>query len=247
MDFQRKAPEMSFSIPGFIPQAAVLMEFLKQQTSEQLAQGLGISPALAKTNQLRFQQWSKDHNLDNAKPAIFAYQGDVYQGLNVWDFSLEDILFAQRHLRIISGLYGLLRPLDLIKPYRLEMGSATGWPELRNLYLFWDKLVTKAIFADLDQTEPACIIHLASHEYFRVFKPKTRKVEIIQPSFLEYRNGKYISISFFAKKARGMMSSFLIKNRISDPEQLKSFDLDGYHFNAKRSLGLQWVFTRNES
>jgi cytoplasmic iron level regulating protein YaaA (DUF328/UPF0246 family) len=208
---------------------------------------MSISDKLGELNHHRFATWKTPFSHSNAKQALFAFQGDVYTGMNAEKFSAEDIVFAQRHLRMLSGLYGLLRPLDLMQPYRLEMGTSFQNSRGKNLYEFWGDTITKAINQQLKTLESSLVINLASHEYFNSVKPKLLKAEIITPVFKDQKNGEYKIISFFAKKARGMMSAYIIQNRITEPEHIKQFDVAGYHFAASQSSEREWIFTRDES
>ncbi|RYZ87869.1 MAG: peroxide stress protein YaaA, partial [Moraxellaceae bacterium] len=182
----------------------------------------------------------------NAKQALFAFQGDVYTGMQAETFSSKDIHFAQQHLRILSGLYGLLRPLDLMQAYRLEMGTSFHNARGKNLYEFWDDTITKAVNKQLKVLQSSVVINLASHEYFSAIKPKLLKAEIITPVFKDQKNGQYKIISFFAKKARGMMAAYIIQKRITTPEAIKKFDTAGYCFDPALSTKQEWVFTREE-
>jgi cytoplasmic iron level regulating protein YaaA (DUF328/UPF0246 family) len=201
---------------------------------------------LGALNYDRFARWKTPFKQNNAKQALFAFQGDVYTGMQAETFSADDIRFAQQHLRILSGLYGLLRPLDLMQAYRLEMGTSFANSQGKNLYEFWDKTITLALNKQLKAINSSVVINLASQEYFSSVKPDLLKADIITPVFKDKKNGQYKIISFFAKKARGMMSAYIIKNRILTPEAIRKFDVAGYKFNKAMSCERDWVFTREE-
>ncbi|MGB2375655.1 MAG: peroxide stress protein YaaA, partial [Porticoccaceae bacterium] len=208
---------------------------------------MGLSDKLGALNYERFQEWQLPFSTDNAKQAILAFKGDVYQGLDAENMSSEELNWAQDNLRILSGLYGLLRPLDLMQPYRLEMGTKFANNRGANLYQFWGDIITKQLNKLLAASPKSALINLASNEYFKSVQPKDLEAEIITPVFMDQKGDKYKIISFFAKRARGLMSAFIIKNKITDPQQLKTFDVDGYRFNAAMSEGNKWVFCRAES
>jgi len=192
----------------------------------------------------RYQDWQPSFTTDNAKQALLAFKGDVYTGLQAEEMSEDDLQWAQNHLRILSGLYGLLRPLDLMQPYRLEMGTKFANAGGKNLYEFWGEKITEGLNAELAKQPTPVLINLASNEYFKAVKPKVLNAEIITPVFKDWKNDKYKIISFFAKKARGLMSQYIIKNRIEDAEQIKQFALAGYQYNEAMSSAKEWVFTR---
>ncbi|MGB0431700.1 MAG: peroxide stress protein YaaA, partial [Bacteroidia bacterium] len=218
---------------------------LKKMSAKKIGDLMSISKDLSKLNQERFLNWDTNFTIQNGKPAIQAFKGDVYLGLNVQSFTQEDIGFANNHLRILSGLHGVLKPLDLIKPYRLEMGTKLPVLRKKNLYEFWQPEVTERLNGFLNDLETEYLINLASDEYFNVIDTSKLKATIIKPSFKDYKNGKYKVLSFFAKKARGTMSAFIIKNRITKPDDIKGFNEDGYLFNQELSNNTEWVFTRN--
>ncbi len=197
-------------------------------------------------NSERFLNWHLPFTPENAKPAILAFRGDVYTGIDADSLSTEDFYFAQKHLRILSGLYGVLRPLDLIQAYRLEMGTKLKNSRGKNLYEFWGNKITEYLNHELSSHKNMTLINLASNEYWSVVKPAMLQTQVITPVFKDEKNGQYKIISFFAKKARGMMVAFMLKNKIEQAEDLKAFDREGYQFNAKMSKGNEWVFTRKE-
>lgn len=205
---------------------------------------MNINDALAETNYDRYQNWEPDFNLNVARQAIATFRGDVYLGINVKSYSEEDFKTAQKYVRILSGLHGLLKPLDLIRPYRLEMGTMLKIGRASNLYEFWGEKILNSILSEPAYKEDHTIINLASQEYFNAVSVKGFQGRIITPVFKEYKNGSYRPIHIFLKKARGYMTSYIVKNRVTDPDSLKLFDWEGYEYNDKLSEGNTWVFTR---
>jgi uncharacterized protein len=228
----------------FLPEAEKIVSVMKKKKPAQLAKLMNISPKLAELNFQRFQEWSLPFSLENSWQSVLMFNGDVYQGLKAETFTASDFEIAQQKLRILSGVYGLLKPLDLIQPYRLEMGTNVSVARKKNLYDFWKVKITAKINQELEQTDQKLLINLASNEYFSAIDTKKLKARIITPSFKENKNGKYQMVSFFAKRARGLMSRFIIQNNISDPEEIKAFDCEGYYFNNQLSGENDWVFTR---
>ena len=203
-----------------------------------------ISDSLAELNHRRYAEWQADANEDNARAAIFAFKGDVYQGLDAQSLGARDLNFAQKHLRVLSGLHGLLRPLDLIQPYRLEMGTRLTTRRGSNLYQFWGDKVTDNINKALAQQTSKVLVNLASNEYYKVVQPARIMGQILNINFKELRDGKYRFVSFSAKKARGLMARYMIDNRITQPDQLRQFDVENYAFNDALSSEDEWIFTR---
>ncbi len=240
LDFNTIIPVDTVSIPHFLKDSDYLAGKLSKLKISALGPLLDISPKLAQLNAERFASWKTA----TLKQAIYAYNGDVYDGLDAKTLTYEEIEFAQNRLRIISGLYGLLRPLDMIKPYRIDMGTSFQTPKGENLYKYWGDRVTDHLKKSLKESGSNILINLASQEYFKVINTKKLKARIITPSFKDRSNDTYVMISFFAKKARGMMSRFIIHNQISDYEMLVGFDSGGYHYNHGLSKGDNWVFTR---
>jgi uncharacterized protein len=240
LNFERKAPFEVATFPHFAKDADYLAGKLKKLKSNELGALMDISPKLAQLNAERYAIWKNAPE----KQAVYAYDGDVYDGLNAQTLSLTEIEFAQKHLRILSGLYGLLKPLDVIKPYRIEMGTSFATPKGENLYKYWGDRITDLLKKNLKESGSNVLVNLASQEYFSAINTKKLKARIITPSFKDKSNDKYAIISFFAKKARGMMSRFIIENAITDYEMLVGFDESGYHFNHELSKGDNWVFTR---
>lgn len=248
LDFESDAPTSKHSQILFEDKAEYLAKKLKTFGTRKLKSMMNISDNLASLNVERYQAMSFPQVKKNSKQAIFAFTGDVYQGLEPSDFSDGDLGFAQDHLRILSGLYGILRPLDLIQPYRLEMG--TSWKitqSKKNLYDFWKKPLTERLKADAKNSK--FILNLASQEYAKSVDLKSVGLPIIAPEFKEEKGDKFQMISFFAKKARGLMTAFAIKNRITDPKQLLKFDYEGYGFNERLSDldKNKWVYTRKSN
>lgn len=233
-----------FTQADFLPEAEKIVSVLKKKKPAQLAELMSISPKLAELNYQRFQEWMLPFSPENAWQAVLMFNGDVYQGMKAETFSDTEFETAQQHLRILSGVYGLLKPLDLIQPYRLEMGTDLAVARKKNLYEFWKTKITAKLNRELTETGQKELINLASNEYFSAIDTKKLKARIITPVFKEHRNGQYQMVSFFAKRARGLMSRFIIQNNISDPEEMKAFDTEGYYFNNQLSKEDNWVFTR---
>lgn len=247
MNFNRKLAIDEYSIPEFLEEADEISSILKQYSPQDLCELMSISKELGEKNFFRFQNWSKDID-QSTNQAIIAFTGDVYRGINVQEFEKEDYLFAQEHLRILSGLYGLLKPLDLIKPYRLEMGIKVNNNMGNNLYRFWKHKLTLNLLEQLQGQRTKVLINLASEEYSKAieFKKLAPGITAIAPIFKEYRGGKYKVIAIYAKKARGLMTSYIIKNRIENLEELKNFNLEGYEYNEVLSSKGEFIFTRNQ-
>jgi len=210
---------------------------------------MGLSDKLAGLNAARYGEWSLPFTSDNARQAVLAFKGDVYAGMDAYAFKKSDFNFAQKQLRILSGLYGLLRPLDLVQPYRLEMGTKLANPVGKNLYEFWGGGITDALNADLSQqkTKQPILLNLASNEYFKSVNKKSLNATIITPVFKDEKAGKYKVVGIFAKRARGSMVNYIVKNRIKNVEDIKGFDIDGYEFNRAMSSTQEWVFARAEN
>jgi cytoplasmic iron level regulating protein YaaA (DUF328/UPF0246 family) len=246
LDFESPAHAIDAGQCQLLDQSELLIKHCQDLTPADIATLMKLSDKLAGLNAARFGQWQTPFTKENAKQAIFAFQGDVYVGLGAQELSDDDLQFAQQHLRILSGLYGVLRPLDLMQAYRLEMGTKLANSRGTNLYQFWGNLVTDNINQSLAATDSQFLINLASTEYFKVIKAKDIKAKIITPVFKDYKNGQYKIISFFAKKARGMMVRYMIDKRVSTPEQLQQFDYDGYQFDQSLSSDKELVFTRKQ-
>jgi cytoplasmic iron level regulating protein YaaA (DUF328/UPF0246 family) len=231
-----------FPLPEFLDRSALLADRARRFSPAELMDFMDISAKLAALNHQRFQEWTPTFTPENAKPAVLAFTGDVYEGLEAPKLSPGDLAFAQTHLRILSGLYGLLRPLDLIQPYRLEMGRPLAVDGSKNLYQFWKKTITE----QLNQSAGDTLVNLASNEYFKVIDKRTLDKQIISPVFKDEKNGRLKIISFYAKKARGSMARFIIKNRITTAEALLDFKESGYRYRPELSTPAEPVFTRPE-
>ena len=246
LDFETEATTQMASLPLYTPQAEVLIKKLRTLSKKKLMSLMDISKDLAALNAERYVQWEPGHTAKHQKQALLAFKGDVYLGMEANNFSEEDFSFAQSHLRILSGLYGVLRPMDLIQPYRLEMGSKLQSGRKKNLYDFWGAEITAHLNAALEENGDRILVNLSSQEYFASVKTDLLQGDIITPSFLDKKGSQYKIVSFWAKKARGIMAAWIISNRISAPEAIKSFDLAGYAFNESLSEGNQWAFTRDQ-
>ncbi|HCQ29057.1 MAG TPA: peroxide stress protein YaaA [Flavobacteriales bacterium] len=244
LNFEIEVPQLDYSQPLFKQETAKLVEQLKQLSAADIKNLMHVSDNIAQLNYERYKNFRNSFQLPYAKPAALVFTGEVYKGLHANDYTAEDWQFAQEHLRILSGLYGMLRPLDLIQPYRLEMGTKFSFNGYKNLYEYWKEKVTEEIKKELSKQENPVIINLASAEYFKVIDKKILDTEIITPVFKDNKNGTYKTIMMYAKNARGKMASFIVKNKITNPEHLKAFDEDGYIFNKLLSGNSEWVFTR---
>lgn len=230
-----------FTQPDFGSDVKTLVQAMKKKSAREIAELMDISENLAQLNEQRYKNFQKEFSFENSKQALLAFKGDVYTKIDVDNYSSQDFEFAQNHLRILSGLYGLLKPLDLIQPYRLEMGTRLETRKGKNLYEYWGTKIAKAI-NQAAVGKP--IINLASQEYFKAVDVKSLKSKVITIHFKEFKNGKYQIVGFFAKQARGMMTNFAIKNKITDPEALKAFHDEGYEFSEPQSNSEEWVFVR---
>lgn len=246
LDYCSPLATQRYTQPLMLAQAETLMQTVRTLTPAQLASLMKISDKLAGLNAARFAEWQPHFTPDNARQAILAFKGDVYSGLQAEDFNEADFDFAQQHLCMLSGLYGLLRPLDLMMPYRLEMGTRLHTPYGNDLYAYWGDQITRQLNQQLRQQGDRVVINLASDEYFKAINPRILEGELIKPIFMDEKNGSFKVISFYAKKARGLMSRFIIKQRLQDPEQLKAFDLEGYAFagESQGRLGRELLFQR---
>lgn len=242
LDLDTPTPTREHSLPGFADRAAQLIGVLRDLSPGQVADLMRISDPLAVLNVGRYASWTLDHS--EGHQAVMAFNGDVYAGLDARNLDAGALAYTRRHLRILSGLYGLLRPLDLIHPYRLEMGTRLANPGGKDLYTFWGDDITRALNRDLAAAGGSALVNLASEEYFKSVKPKLLEAPLITPVFEDWKNGKYKIISFFAKRARGMMARYAADKGITEPEALKDFDVDGYGFVAGESTQGKWVFRR---
>jgi len=243
LDYSNSVTAKPFTQPELLSHSKELLNGLKGLSPQDVCVLMGLSDKLGALNYERFQAWHTPFSADNAKQSVLAFKGDVYQGLDAENMTEEDLNWAQGTLRILSGLYGVLRPLDLMQPYRLEMGTKFANQRGPNLYAFWDGIITRELNALLKKPTDV-LVNLASNEYFKAAKEKNITGRIVTPIFMDNKDGKYKIISFFAKKARGLMAAFIIKGKITDVEDIKNFDSDGYSFNSALSEGDRWVFTR---
>jgi len=244
LDFETPARTHIASTPSFLEDSQVLVERMRELAPADIAKLMKISDKLAVLNSTRYETWSLPFTPENAKQALLAFKGDVYTGLDAETLTAKQDEYAQQHLRILSGLYGIIKPLDLIQPYRLEMGTKLSNTRGKDLYQFWGDKITDSLNNELGQND--VLINLASNEYFKSVQPKKLNARIITPVFKDTKNGVQKIISFYAKKARGLMVRYMIDNQIDHAEALKDFDVAGYQFEAKQSSENEWVFTRAE-
>lgn len=245
LDFKKESSSKSYTIPEMLEDSEKLTGRLKKMSPKQLSKLMGISTNLGELNFQRFQEWHLPFNIENSKQAVLAFNGDVYQGLQAETLSEELLQLAQKKVRILSGLYGVLKPLDLIQPYRLEMGTSLKYYRNKDLYEFWNPAITQKINQAILESGSKVLVNLASNEYFKSIDKKKLKADVVTPEFKDLKNGQYKMISFFAKKARGLMTRFILENNISEIENLQAFDLQGYIFNPRLSKPNAPVFTRD--
>lgn len=246
LDYESALPTDSHTLPRLLAHSQELIDVSRTLSASEIANLMSVSEKIANLNVERFRDWQADFDFSNARQALFAFKGDVYTGLDAYSLKDQDIDYAQHHLRMLSGLYGLLRPLDLMMPYRLEMGTKLKNPRGSNLYEFWGTIITDLINEDLAAAKSELLVNIASDEYYKSVKESKIQAEIIKPVFLDQKNGKYKVISFYAKKARGLMARYIIENKIERAEDLKGFNSDGYYFDADSSLKGELVFKRDE-
>jgi cytoplasmic iron level regulating protein YaaA (DUF328/UPF0246 family) len=246
LDYETPLKTRKSSQPALIERSAALVEDARKLSPADIGELMGISDKLAVLNHERFMNWGLPFTPGNARPSVLAFKGDVYTGLDADTMDAGDFDYAQEHLRILSGLYGVLRPLDLMQPYRLEMGLKFANSGGRNLYDFWGDDITGLLNEQLEALQSEVLVNLASNEYFKSVKARALAAEVITPVFKDLKNGKYRVISFFAKKARGQMARYAIDKRLEDVEELKQFRVDGYRFNKAESSARDWVFTREQ-
>ncbi|MGC8866525.1 MAG: peroxide stress protein YaaA [Bacteroidales bacterium] len=245
LDFQSNhIPSVKTEIPRLLNKAERLAQIMKEKPIEEIRDLMGISDALAELNFQRYQEWRADLHDLNGKPALFVFKGDVYEGFHATPFPEKAFVNAEKYLRILSGLYGILRPFDLIMPYRLEMGTALPNPAGSDLYAFWRKDVTHLINDDLKKSGSKVLLNLASNEYFKVVNQKEIQASIISPEFRDFKDGSYKMISFFAKRARGLMAAWVLRNSVTEPSDLLAFSEEGYSYNDLLSEPRKPVFTR---
>ena len=245
LDYESPLATETHTQPDFLDDACELIDQLKELEPHQVSNLMSISDKLGQLNAERFQSWHTPFTPDNARQAVLAFKGDVYTGLDAESFSRGDFSFAQKHLRILSGLYGLLKPLDLMQPYRLEMGTRFENTRGKDLYAFWGTKITDAL-NQLLASDDKVLVNLASNEYFKSVQKKHLDARLVTPQFKDWKNGQYKMISFYAKKARGLMCRYAIQNRITQADDLKGFNLDGYYFSEDQSDNNNWVFLRDE-
>nr|WP_136250375.1 peroxide stress protein YaaA [Ningiella ruwaisensis] len=246
LDYQSDIPSVDATQPRLMTQTQALVKKCKQLSPAELSSLMKISDKLATLNAERFDSFTTPFTDENARPAVFAFNGDVYSGLQASSLDAESLEFAQSHLRILSGLYGILRPLDLMQPYRLEMGTKLKNDKGNSLYDFWDMQITELLNKDIKAQGDNVLVNLASNEYFSSVKTKQLDAMVITPHFKDEKNGKLKIISFYAKKARGLMARYIIENKLSKASQLKEFDTAGYYFDDAESTETDYVFKRNE-
>jgi len=244
LDYETKIPYQAQSELDFLKESTRLVRILKKLKPEELAELMHVSSKIAYLNHDRYAQWDTPINEKEARQALFAFKGEVYNGLKAYDLEAKDIEYAQSHMRILSGLYGLLKPLDLMLPYRLEMGTKLSSAKFKNLYEFWGDKISKKLQQDIKESGTNVLVNLASKEYFKSVNTKKIKARIVTPIFKEAKEDHYKVIAIFAKKARGLMSRYIIQNKIEDPEELKHFDLEGYFYNETLSSENEFIFTR---
>jgi uncharacterized protein len=244
LDYDTPAGDLPHTPAQFTARSREIIAVLKQQSPQQIAGLMNLSDTLAALNVARYQAWSPRATARNAKQAVLAFNGDVYDGLGARSLSAEDLAWAQQHVRILSGLYGVLRPLDRMQPYRLEMGTSLAVGEARNLYQFWGDTLARHLNRELSADASPVVVNLASQEYFRAVAQDRLKARVIECVFEDWKDDRYKLISFFAKKARGLMARYAITNRVATPAQLKGFDLDGYRHEPSASTPERLVFRR---
>lgn len=246
LDYNSPLPTKKKTLPRFIQESETLVNQLRKLTPKELSTLMSISDKLSHLNAERYTTWEKDFSFNNSRQAILAFTGDVYQGLELDQWSATEYTLAQKQIRILSGLYGVLRPLDLMQPYRLEMGTKLNNTRGKNLYEFWGEQITDSLNTDLNKSGSDLVINLASNEYFKSVKKAKLKGTLITPIFKDQKNGNYKIIAFFAKRARGMMADYIIQNQIDDTAGLKKFKTAGYKFSKKDSTDTELVFLREE-
>ena len=242
LDLETPSTTKLQTTPDFLDRSAALIDVLRNFSPGQLAELMSISDPLAVLNVGRYASWTPDTG--EARQAIMAFNGDVYAGFDARSLKPKQLDWAQEHVRILSGLYGVLRPFDMIHPHRLEMGTRLATADGKDLYSFWGERITQTLNAQLEATAADALVNLASEEYFKSVKPKLLKAPVITPVFEEWKGGKYKIISFFAKRARGMMARYAAVKGLTDPEKLKKFNEDGYEFDKRASTETSWVFRR---
>ncbi|CAM3514379.1 hypothetical protein VA7868_00802 [Vibrio aerogenes CECT 7868] len=247
LDYESPVITEKHTIPGLLEHSELLIEVCRQLTPADIASLMKVSDKIAGLNVARFAQWRPDFSHENARQAIFAFKGDVYTGFDAYTMNDDAVEFTQSHLRILSGLYGILKPLDLMQPYRLEMGTRLANSRGNNLYQFWGDIITEQLNQDLQTQKNQVLVNLASNEYFKAVNPEKIAGQVITPVFKDQKNGQYKIISFYAKKARGLMARYVVDNQIDSPDKLKEFDVAGYYFVEAESTATELVFKRDAS
>lgn len=244
LDFDTPAPGVVHTQPQFVPQAQALIDILRERSPQEIAELMDLSDALSGLNVARYQAWSPKFTAKNAKQAVLAFNGDVYEGLDAKSLKADDLAWAQEHVAILSGLYGVLRPLDYMQPYRLEMGTKLANPQGKDLYKFWGTQISDYLNKQLSKQEQAVVVNLASQEYFKSVDRKALQARVVECVFEDFKGGKYKIISFLAKRARGLMARYAVLKRVKTVEQLEKFNLEGYAFEAAASEPDRLVFRR---
>jgi hypothetical protein len=244
LDFETPPGQVPHTEPLFVKQSSELIQVLKSQSPQAIASLMGLSDALAQLNVARYQAWKPKFTEKNSKQAVLAFNGDVYEGLDAKTLQAKDLAWAQDHVAILSGLYGVLRPLDWMQPYRLEMGTALKTPKGKSLYQFWGQHIAEYLNQSLASQKEPVIVNLASQEYFKAVDRKTLNARVVECVFEDYKGGKYKIISFFAKRARGLMARYAIEQRATKIEDLKGFNLEGYAYDPQASGVDRQVFRR---
>ena len=247
LDYETPAHISDYSQPDMLDQSQALIDELQYLSPQDLAKLMKLSDKLAALNVARYASWQQPFTSTNAKPAVLAFKGDVYTGLDASSLDAADLDWAQSHVRILSGLYGLLRPLDLMQAYRLEMGTKFANQKGKDLYAFWDNQITEQLNQALTKDPKPVLVNLASNEYFKAVKPKNLQADIITPVFKDQKKGQFKIISFYAKKARGLMARWAIEQRATDVQELKGFNTAGYYYSPEQSTESEWVFLRHEA
>jgi uncharacterized protein len=233
-----------YTMPAFLDKSEILIEALRKFSPKQISELLSVNSAIAELNFGRYAAWHRPFTPENAKQAILLFKGEVYNGLRAWTLNHRDFMYAQDHLHILSGLYGVIRPLDLIQPYRLEMGIKLKTSVAENIYRFWGDDITNRLNETLKPMKKPLLVNLASHEYFKAVNLKLLTAPVLNIEFLDTKNGNYQAIVVYLKKARGMMSRFILQNQLTNPDDLKAFDSEGYIYNPRLSKENTWIFTK---
>ena len=246
LDFQSRANIAKHTVPKFNEDAEILVKTLRTLSKSDFAKVMKVSEKLADLNLERYANWQTDLKSTTGKQALLAFKGDIYSGMDVDNYKIKDFDFAQKHVRILSGLYGILRPLDLMQPYRLEMATKLNTSRGKNMYQFWGNKINNSLKKMLQQEKSGVLVNLCSLEYFKSTQPEGLDARIISPAFKEYKDGAYRFVTIYAKKARGMMCNYIIQNQLKRVEELKSFNVEGYKFNPTISSENELVFTRGD-